>query len=353
MASQKNVIVGLSGGVDSSVAAYLLKCAGHHVTAIFMKNWQEDEGFCPAEADYQDAQMAAKHLGIELRLVNFADEYWQNVFADFLSELKAGRTPNPDVLCNKEIKFKAFLNYAKQQGADYIATGHYARTDHQHLIKGKDPKKDQSYFLYLLNQKQLQQSLFPLGDMTKEAVRTLATEIGLHNHIKKDSTGICFIGERRFRTFLEDYLPAQTGAIETEQGEVIGEHSGVFFYTIGQRQGLQIGGLRGKSEAPWYVAKKDVSRNVLTVVQGEHPLLYQKKITITKLHFINEPPALNTPLKAKTRYRQEDQHCMLISLEKDKAEVWFQSPQRAITPGQSLVFYKDDICLGGGIIESS
>lgn len=350
-----HIIVGISGGVDSAVAAYLLKKAGHHVRGIFMKNWvaEETDAFCPAEQDFADATAVCEHIGIELQLVNFADQYWQGVFATFLSEYRAGRTPNPDVLCNKEIKFKAFLNYAKLQGADYIATGHYARIDQSQLLKGSDPLKDQSYFLYLLNQEQLQHSLFPLGEMTKSNVRDLAKKIGLPNHARKDSTGICFIGERKFQNFLQGFLPATPGNIETFEGEVIGTHSGSLFYTIGQRQGLQIGGLAGKKEEPWYVAKKDTKRNALIVVQGDHPLLYTDRVKVSQLHWINQQPDFHSSLHAKTRYRQQDQVCQLNYIDEQTAEVIFKEPQRAITPGQSLVFYTGDICLGGGIIENS
>ena len=351
-----HIIVGMSGGVDSSVAAYLLKKAGHHVEGVFMKNWEGDdtEDYCPAEADMADAQAACDLLGIELQLVNFADKYWQRVFAYFLDEYRAGRTPNPDILCNKEIKFRAFLDYAKQRGADYIATGHYVRRSDNapvQLLKGSDPLKDQSYFLYALDEQQLANSLFPVGHLAKTEVRAIAAEIGLKNHNKKDSTGICFIGERKFKTFLNDYLPAKPGNIETLEGDIIGNHDGLMFYTIGQRQGLQIGGKKGKAEAPWYVAAKDMQRNVLIVVQGEdHPALTKDTLIVNTIHWINTPPALPLQVKAKTRYRQPDQHCR-IEPEAQGFCVKFEQPQRAITPGQSIVFYQGDICLGGGIIE--
>lgn len=353
-----HIIVGMSGGVDSSVAAYLLKEAGHHVEGVFMKNWEGDdtETYCPATQDMADAQAVCDRLQIDLHMVNFADKYWERVFAYFLDEYRAGRTPNPDILCNKEIKFKAFLDYAKQRGADKIATGHYARLQQKnqefYLLKGSDPLKDQSYFLHALNQQQLSQSLFPVGELPKQEVRKIAAKIGLNNHAKKDSTGICFIGERKFKTFLNDYLPAQKGRIETLEGECIGQHDGLMFYTIGQRQGLQIGGKKGRPEAPWYVADKDLKRNVLRVVQGDqHPALFKPSLTCGPIHWINEPPQLPIKLQAKTRYRQADQACTLEQTAEAAYRVVFEQPQRAVTPGQSIVFYHDDICLGGGIIE--
>lgn len=351
------IIVGMSGGVDSSVAAYLLKEAGHQVQGVFMKNWEGDDTdtFCPATQDMADAQAVCDKLGIELVMVNFASEYWEGVFAHFLSEYRAGRTPNPDILCNREIKFKAFLDYAKQRGADYIATGHYVRSAQHgaavHLLKGSDPLKDQSYFLHALSEQQLAASIFPIGHLPKTEVRAIAEQLGLVTHAKKDSTGICFIGERKFKTFLNDYLPAQPGDIATIEGEVIGKHDGLMFYTIGQRQGLQIGGRKGKSEAPWYVAQKDLQRNTLIVVQGEHSALYQSELIATAVHWINHPPVLPLAAKAKTRYRQADQSCVIEPVSDQRVRVSFQEPQRAITPGQSVVFYQDEICLGGGIIE--
>ncbi|HEX4045806.1 MAG TPA: tRNA 2-thiouridine(34) synthase MnmA [Gammaproteobacteria bacterium] len=355
-----HIMIGLSGGVDSSIAAYLLKTAGHRVTAVFMKNWEGDDTdtYCAAAKDLADAQAVCDQLHIELQVVNFADRYWQRVFTYFLAEYRAGRTPNPDILCNKEIKFSAFLDYAKQQGADYIATGHYARIEQRdsngYLLKGRDTSKDQSYFLHALNQTQLANSCFPLGDLAKTEVRALAKQLGLKTHDKKDSTGICFIGERKFKTFLNDYLPAQPGRIETPEGEILGQHDGLMFYTIGQRQGLHIGGKKGKAEQPWYVAAKDLPRNALIVVQGDqHPALFQQTLQATALHWINSPPTLPLQTAAKIRYRQADQPCMIESLEpldEQRYCVHFEQPQRAITPGQSIVFYQDDICLGGGII---
>lgn len=350
-----HIIVGMSGGVDSSVAAFLLKEAGHRVEGVFMKNWEGDDTdtYCSAAADMQDAQAVCDKLGIPLRMINFADEYWENVFAYFLQEYRAGRTPNPDILCNREIKFKAFLDYAKQSGADFIATGHYVRKDSENrLLKGSDPGKDQSYFLYALKHSQMQASLFPVGDLLKPEVREIAARIGLANHAKKDSTGICFIGERKFKQFLSEYLPAQPGDMETVDGEKIGRHDGLMFYTIGQRQGLQIGGRKGKSELPWYVAHKDLARNILIVVQGEHPALYKSELVCSQITWIDQAPALPCALTAKTRYRQADQSCRVELHANHQLLVTFSEPQRAITPGQSIVFYQDDICLGGGIIES-
>lgn len=354
--SKKHIIIGLSGGVDSAVSAHLLKTAGHHVEAIFMKNWENDDTdtYCPATEDMAEAEAVCDLLGIEFHAVNFANEYWERVFAHFLEEYAAGRTPNPDVLCNKEIKFKAFLDYAKGRGADYIATGHYVRSrqdaDGVKLLKGLDANKDQSYFLHAISHDQIAQSLFPVGELEKSQVRAIAEQIGLRNYAKKDSTGICFIGERKFKTFLADYLPAKPGQIETLSGEVIGQHEGLMFHTIGQRQGLQIGGKKGKEELPWYVAAKDLARNVLIVVQGDHPSLYQQELIATNLHWINGMPE-STTLSAKTRYRQPDQDCEIEMMDSTTARVRFSEPQRAVTPGQSVVFYQDDICLGGGIIE--
>lgn len=353
MATSKKIIVGMSGGVDSSVTAFLLKEQGFHVEGAFMKNWEEDdtETFCPASADMADAQAVCDSLQIELHRVNFASEYWERVFTYFLDEYRAGRTPNPDILCNKEIKFKAFLAFAKQRGADLIATGHYARIQQSQLLKGLDPNKDQSYFLHALSAEQLSQSLFPIGELTKETVRDMAKKAGLNNHAKKDSTGICFIGEKKFKDFLNNYLPAQAGNIETIEGEVIGTHDGLMFHTIGQRQGLKIGGIKNKPEAPWYVAAKDLQRNVLIVVQGEHPRLYTKSLIAEQLHWINSPPSqFPLAVTAKTRYRQADQPCIIEPLTTQQYRVTFSQPQRAITPGQSVVFYQDAICLGGGII---
>ncbi len=352
-------MVGMSGGVDSSVAALLLKEQGHYVEGVFMKNWEEDdtETYCPASVDMQDAQSVCDQLEIELHRVNFAEEYWERVFTDFLAEYKAGRTPNPDILCNKEIKFKALLQYAKQRGAEAIATGHYARCRYQQaqcqLLKGVDTQKDQSYFLYALDETQLSQSIFPLGNLSKHTVRELAAKAGFMNHNKKDSTGICFIGERKFKHFLHDYLPAQPGIIETYEGTQIGHHDGLMYYTLGQRQGLQIGGQKNGVEAPWYVVAKDMKRNVLVVAQGhDHPALLTTRLLTQSIHWINgKPDSLPIQVSAKTRYRQQDQACTLVMKTQEEYEVIFDEPQRAITPGQSIVFYQDHRCLGGGIIK--
>lgn len=348
-----NIIVGLSGGVDSSVSAYLLKKAGHQVQAVFMKNWEGDDEHCPQAKDFADAQKVCEQIGMPLQLVNFADEYWQRVFSIFLHEYRAGRTPNPDVLCNREIKFRAFLDYAIKQGADAIAMGHYARISSTGaLLKGCDDNKDQSYFLYLLTQAQLAQSLFPVGELSKPQVREIAREAKLVTHAKKDSTGICFIGERKFAAFLKEFLPAQPGNIETIEGEILGQHDGLMFYTLGQRQGLKIGGKASKEALPWYVVKKDLQRNVLHVVQGDHPALYTQSFLVRSMHWIQHQPTLANPLQAKIRYRQEDQSCALKKIDADTYQVTFATPQRAVTPGQSIVFYEHDICLGGGIIET-
>lgn len=353
----------MSGGVDSSVAALLLKEQGHHVEGVFMKNWEQDDTdtFCPASIDMADAQSVCDTLQIELHRINFAEEYWQRVFTHFLAEYKAGRTPNPDILCNKEIKFNAFLNYAKQRGADFIATGHYARctqiANAYQLRKGLDTRKDQSYFLYTLTQAQLSQSLFPIGELEKTAVRDIANKAGFINHGKKDSTGICFIGERKFKTFLNDFLPAQPGNIKSDTGSIIGQHDGLMFYTLGQRQGLKIGGMKAASEAPWYVVAKDMATNTLIVAQGQdHPLLYTSRLIANQMHWINGMPT-EFPIRAfaKTRYRQADQACTIhpYALDDGQVKIEFTDPQLAVTPGQSVVIYQGDQCLGGGIIVST
>jgi tRNA-specific 2-thiouridylase len=358
---RKNIIVGMSGGVDSSVTALLLLEQGHQVTGLFMKNWEEDDGteYCTAMDDLADAQQVCDRLGIELKTVNFAAEYWDDVFEVFLSEFAAGRTPNPDILCNKHVKFKAFLNYAIEDlGAEYIATGHYARVSEQNgeffLLKGLDPNKEQSYFLYTLGQKQLSRSLFPIGHLHKPEIRALAQKAGFANHKKKDSTGICFIGERKFKEFLQRYLPTQPGEIWTSEGKLIGRHSGLMYYTFGQRQGLGIGGVKDAPDEPWFVLDKDLDNNVLIVGQGhDHPLLLHTVLEASQLDWCNNRP-LTRPIQctAKTRYRQADQACYLTPLGGDRCRVVFAQAQRAITPGQSVVFYQGDVCLGGGIIES-
>lgn len=357
--TKQHVIVGMSGGVDSSVAALLLLQQGYHVEGLFMKNWEEDDGtdYCTAKEDLADAQSVADTLGIKLHSANFAAEYWDNVFEHFLEEYRHGRTPNPDILCNKEIKFRAFLDYALHLGADYIATGHYARAGLREsntvLLKGLDGDKDQSYFLHQVGAEQLAKTLFPLGDLHKPDVRAIAEQHGLATAKKKDSTGICFIGERRFKDFLQTYLPAQPGSIESTEGETLGEHQGLMYHTIGQRQGLGIGGLAHRPEAPWYVVEKDLERNVLIVGQGnQHPGLLKTQLHVGNLFWISEPPSLPLRCAAKVRYRQPDQACHVISTDSG-FDVQFDVPQRAITPGQSLVLYRDDECLGGGVIEAA
>ena len=353
-----HIIIGMSGGVDSSVAAWLLLQQGYQVEGLFMKNWEDDdtEEYCSAAVDLADAQQVCDKLRIPLHTVNFSAEYWDTVFDYFLKEFKAGRTPNPDILCNREIKFRAFLDYAVDKGADKIATGHYARVRHDndgaHLLKGKDRNKDQSYFLHAIDQSALARSIFPLGDLKKQQVRAIAEQQGFANAKKKDSTGICFIGERKFKDFLGRYLPAQPGDIITLDGEVIGRHDGLMFYTIGQRQGLGIGGLQNHHESPWFVARKNLDDNTLLVVQGhDHPALLRNQLVATDCHWLNRmPAALPFTCMAKTRYRQPDQTCTIEQMSDNRIKVNFSEFQRAITPGQSVVFYQDDECLGGGII---
>ncbi len=356
----KNIIVGMSGGVDSSVTALELLEQGHQVSGLFMKNWEEDEGteYCTAMEDLADAQQVCDKLGITLKTVNFAAEYWDEVFEVFLSEFKAGRTPNPDILCNKHVKFKAFLNYAIEDlGADYIATGHYARVaeknDKFFLLKGLDPNKEQSYFLYTLGQKALSKTLFPIGHLHKPEIRALAKKAGFDNHKKKDSTGICFIGERKFNEFLQRYLPTQPGEMVTPEGQYIGKHQGLMYYTLGQRQGLGVGGVKNAPDEPWYVLDKDLENNRLIIGQGhDHPLMLHNTLEANQLDWCSNQALTETILcTAKTRYRQADQACQVIPIGNDRCRVIFELPQRAITPGQSVVFYQDEVCLGGGIIE--
>ncbi|SHF02312.1 tRNA (5-methylaminomethyl-2-thiouridylate)-methyltransferase [Modicisalibacter ilicicola DSM 19980] len=356
------VIVGMSGGVDSSVSALLLLEQGYRVEGLFMKNWDEDDGteYCTARADLADAQAVCDRLGIKLHTANFAAEYWDNVFEHFLAEYRAGRTPNPDILCNREIKFKVFLEYAEMLGAERIATGHYVRRGEDggrpRLLKGLDANKDQSYFLHAVPEAAIARSLFPVGELEKPQVRGLAERHGLATARKKDSTGICFIGERRFRDFLKQYLPARPGRIETPEGDVIGEHLGLMYYTLGQRQGLGIGGLADYPDAPWYVATKDLERNVLVAVQGKHhPLLYTDALATETMEWIaGAPPAGGAMrLTAKTRYRQEDVPCSVNARGDGGVEVSFDTPQWAVTPGQSLVLYEGEICLGGGVIRAA
>ncbi|MBK5938577.1 tRNA 2-thiouridine(34) synthase MnmA [Halochromatium roseum] len=358
----ERVIVGLSGGVDSAVAAHLLIEQGYQVEALFMKNWEEDDepGYCAAAEDLADAEAVAERLGIRLHRVNFATEYWDRVFEQFLAEYRALRTPNPDVLCNKEVKFKAFLDHALTLGADAIATGHYARVEHgtdgTHLRLAVDANKDQTYFLHQLSQAQLERALFPLADLTKTEVRARARQLGLPNAEKKDSTGICFIGERRFADFLDRYLPRNPGPIMTPEGEVVGEHRGLAWYTIGQRQGLGIGGVAAHEEAPWFVAAKAVERNALIVVQGgDHPLLYSEHLVGEQLHWIAGRPPMAAPINClcRLRHRQPLQRCTIIDFDGASCQVRFNVPQRAITPGQSAVFYLDDDCLGGCVVRQA
>lgn len=353
------VIVGMSGGVDSSVSAYLLLQQGYQVEGLFMKNWDEDDGteYCTAKEDLADAQQVCDTLGIKLHQANFAAEYWDNVFEHFLLEYRAGRTPNPDILCNREIKFKAFLDYARVLGADLIATGHYVRRRDQDgetlLLRGLDQNKDQSYFLHAVGGSEIAQTLFPVGELEKPEVRRIAEQNNLVTANKKDSTGICFIGERRFRDFLKQYLPAQPGRIETPEGEDIGEHQGLMYHTLGQRQGLGIGGLTNHPDAPWYVAGKDLERNVLIAVQGRnHPMLFSQWLSSSDIFWVNAAPDLPLRCSAKVRYRQDDQPC-LVEADGDGYRITFDQPQRAVTPGQSVVLYSDDVCLGGGVIEQT
>ena len=359
--NKQRVVVGLSGGVDSAVTAHLLKQQGHEVFAIFMKNWDDDDDseYCSSNIDFVDAAAVADVLGIEIEHVNFAAEYKDRVFAEFLREYQAGRTPNPDVLCNAEIKFKAFLDHALRLGADHIATGHYARVrqrdGHFELLKGLDPAKDQSYFLHRLNQAQLARTLFPIGELKKTEVRRIAAEIGLPNAKKKDSTGICFIGERPFREFLNRYLKHEPGVIEDERGRRVGKHLGLSFYTLGQRQGLGIGGVKGRADAagehaPWFVARKDLARNVLVVVQGhEHLALQSRALEADDASWVEGAPPPVGAYAAKTRYRQADAACTLRYGEAGFA-LAFDEAQWAVTPGQSAVLYHGEVCLGGGVI---
>lgn len=354
----KKIIVGLSGGVDSAVTALLLKNQGYDVTGVFMQNWEvdNDDPHCSAEKDLSDAKAAADHIGIPLETVNFAHEYWHKVFQHCLDEFAVGRTPNPDVLCNREIKFKALLDYALENGAEQLATGHYACiTNHNNefqLLKGKDPLKDQSYFLYMLNQHALSHALFPLGKLEKSSVRKIANDAGLPNANKKDSTGICFIGERKFSDFLNEFMLAQPGEIKTLEGKTVGTHNGLMFHTLGQRKGLKIGGLKDASEAAWYVVDKDIPNNILIIGQGQdHPRLFSKMLDGEGWHWHSKTlPVLPFACQARTRYHQKNYDCQITHLDGKRFNVEFIEPLRAITPGQSVVFYKEEACLGGGVI---
>lgn len=358
------VVIGMSGGVDSSVAAWLLKQQGFDVVGLFMKNWEDDDDseYCSARQDWLDAVSVADRVGVDIEAVNFAAEYKDRVFAEFLREYSAGRTPNPDVLCNAEIKFKAFLDHALTLGAEYIATGHYARVRAQdgkfQLLKAVDASKDQSYFLHRLNQAQLSKTLFPLGEIKKTEVRKIAQELGLSNAAKKDSTGICFIGERPFREFLNRYLPTQPGPMKTPEGKLVGQHLGLAFYTLGQRKGIGLGGSKQGSGEPWYTARKEISNNTLYVVQGhDHPWLLSATLVAENASWIAGAAPIaasnNARLAAKTRYRQSDAPCTLSVTAANAFQLTFDTPQWAITPGQSAVLYDGEICLGGGIISGA
>ena len=371
MAVRERVVIGMSGGVDSSVSAWLLKQQGYEVVGLFMKNWEDDDDseYCSTRQDWLDAASVADVIGIDIEAVNFAAEYKDRVFSEFLREYSAGRTPNPDVLCNAEIKFKAFLDHAMRMGAERIATGHYARVRQLaqgeragefQLLKALDGTKDQSYFLHRLNQAQLARTLFPLGEIPKSRVREIAREIGLPNAAKKDSTGICFIGERPFREFLNRYLPTRPGPIRTDDGTVLGEHGGLSFYTLGQRKGLGIGGVRGRQAADgtadaWYVARKDLAANTLYVVQGhDHPWLLARTLSAQDASWVAGRPPEPGPYAAKTRYRQADAACTLhADTQAGGFRLAFEQAQWAVTPGQSAVLYDGDVCLGGGVIDGA
>jgi len=351
------VIVGLSGGVDSAVSALLLKQQGYDVTGVTMQNWEtsQDDPHCTAEADMRDAKAVCEQLEIPFHTVNFSQQYWDNVFQHCLDEFAAGRTPNPDIWCNREIKFKVFLDYAQKLGADFLATGHYVQKryhDQQwQMLRAQDKNKDQTYFLYTLGQRELAAAMFPIGHLDKACVRAIAKEHNLINQNKKDSTGICFIGERRFKTFLQEFLLAQPGPMRSTDGTLLGQHDGLMFYTIGQRKGLHIGGQKSGVEAPWYVLDKDINSNTLIVGQGnDHPMLYKQSLRCDQLHWVNQQPPDCLTLSAKIRYRQQDAPCTLKPLSNDQWLVQFLEPQWAITPGQSIVFYNNEICCGGGTI---
>lgn len=343
------VVVGMSGGVDSSVTALLLKQQGYEVIGLFMRNWDDDDADCPAAEDYDDVVAVCKQIGIPHYVVNFSKEYWDRVFAGFLQDLKSGLTPNPDVLCNREIKFACLLEKALAIGGDYLATGHYCRNVDGQLLRGLDTGKDQSYFLYTITSDKLKHVLFPVGELHKKDVRALAIEHDLVTSRKKDSTGICFIGKRNFKEFVSKYLAYQKGEFRTFEGKVVGEHSGVAYYTIGQRKGLGIG---GPGEA-WFVAGKDVEKNIVYVVQGDsHPALYREKLVARDLSWVNGlPQKLPFRCEAQIRYRQPAVHCLVEAYEENAVHVVFDAPQKAVTPHQSIVFYEGDVCLGGGFID--
>lgn len=351
----KKIIVGLSGGVDSSVAAFLLQQQGFEVEGLFMKNWDEDDqsDYCPAAIDLADAQIVCNTLDIPLNTVNFAKAYWDNVFEHFLDEYNKGRTPNPDVLCNKHIKFDAFYHHALSLGADYIATGHYAKVANQGLYKARDRGKDQTYFLHAINPATLARTLFPIGEYQKTEIRQIAEEQKLVTHNKKDSTGICFIGEKRFKPFLQEYLLSQPGNIVDTQGRHLGHHDGLMFYTLGQRQGLHIGGVQGGFEEPWYVVDKDIDKNNLIVAQGQHhPMLYAQGLISGAMHWLVNPlPEMPLTCYAKIRYRQLEQPCVISPENNGEHVIMFATPVRAATPGQYIVFYQGNQCLGGAVIE--
>ena len=354
----KRVILGLSGGVDSAVAAALLKDDAYDVHALHMTNWEDDESYCTAAEDLQDARRVCEQLDIPLHHVNFSEQYRDQVFEYFLDEYRKGRTPNPDVLCNREITFGVFRDYAKRLGGDLLATGHYARTGivdgHGALYKGKDPNKDQSYFLHAVSAEAFAETIFPLGELLKDEVRQIARDRGLDVYDKKDSTGICFIGERPFREFLATYLPANPGPMRTPDGETVGEHQGLMYYTLGQRQGLHIGGIHDRPELPWYVVAKDIGTNTLIVAQGEHELLFSDGLTATDASWIGATPAgLAEGLRctAKVRYRQADQDCVVRDLGHGRLDVRFDARQKAVAPGQFVVFYRETLCLGGAVID--
>ncbi len=364
MEKRKRVVLGMSGGVDSSVAAILLKEKGYDVIGVFMKNWEEkdENGVCMAEEDYKDVIAVAEQLEIPYYSVNFVKEYWDKVFTYFLDEYKRGRTPNPDVMCNKEIKFRAFLDYAMKLGADYVATGHYARIIHEEvedengkrikstMLRGVDDNKDQTYFLCQLSQEQLEKVLFPLGEYTKPQIREIAEKYNLATAKKKDSTGICFIGERDFNKFLSQYLPAKGGNIVNTQGKVLGHHNGLMYYTIGQRKGIGIGNTKEGTGEPWFVVDKDLEKNELIVTQGDNSVLYSKGLIATDFNFINE---VQFPLECtvKFRYRQKDTKAVINKLDENEYEVIFDEPQKAVTLGQIVVAYDGEVCLGGGVID--